>query len=177
MFCSQCGSQHQTEAHFCRQCGSSMAGRPPEAYTRVADKGVDAAIWNPNATASWSLLFTPAFGAYLQMMNWQALGEPEKSAASRKWFIASIGMLALVLLLSVVMTDKQADAAVRAIGFAFLMAWYFSSGKEQSRYVKDKFGTHYPRRPWGMALLGGVGGIVVYFLAAVVVGFVSGVVS
>jgi hypothetical protein len=154
-----------------------MAGRPPEAYTRVADKGVEAAIWNPNATASWSLLFTPAFGAYLQMLNWQALGEPEKSAASKTWFHVSLGMLALALLLSVMMDDKQADAAVRAIGFAFLMAWYFSSGREQGKYVKEKFGSHYPRRPWGKALLGGVGGIFVYFLVAVVVGFVSGVAS
>lgn len=33
------------------------------------------ALWNPNAAANWSLLFTPLFGAYLHMLNWRSLGE------------------------------------------------------------------------------------------------------
>ena len=47
---------------------------PPKA--EVADVGrteVAPALWNPNAAASWSLLFSPAFGAFLHMKNWQAL--------------------------------------------------------------------------------------------------------
>ena len=41
-------------------------------------------IWNPNAAANWSLIFTPAFGAYIQMLNWQRLGqEPRLSGTNR----------------------------------------------------------------------------------------------
>ena len=40
-------------------------------------------LWNPNAAANWSLLFSPAFGAFVHMKNWQALGEPEKAANAK----------------------------------------------------------------------------------------------
>ena len=41
-------------------------------------------LWNPNAAAMWSLLFSPVFGALVHMKNWQAMGEPEKAAASKR---------------------------------------------------------------------------------------------
>jgi hypothetical protein len=41
------------------------------------------ALWNPNAAASWSLLFTPIFGSLLHMKNWQAMGNREKAASSK----------------------------------------------------------------------------------------------
>ena len=38
-------------------------------------------------------------------------------------------------------------------GIVILLALYFSSGRPQARYVKEKFGNDYPRRPWGKTLL------------------------
>ena len=42
------------------------------------------ALWNRSAAARWSLVFTPAFGAFVLMRNWHALGEPERAASARK---------------------------------------------------------------------------------------------
>jgi len=41
----------------------------------------------------WSLLFTPAFGAFLQMRNWEALGEPSKAVTSRIWVAVTLVVL------------------------------------------------------------------------------------
>lgn len=111
------------------------------------------ALWNPGAAASWGLLFGPIFGAILHMKNWQALGEPEKAAQSKKWVIACIVFL-LMAVASVMLPDSSViDRAFRAIGLAMLITWYFSSGRHQVRYVKERFGNTYPRKGWGLPLL------------------------
>jgi hypothetical protein len=60
---------------------------------RSADEAAGA-IWNPAAAARWSLLFTPAFGAFIHMRNWQTLEQPERAASARRWFLASLALLA-----------------------------------------------------------------------------------
>ena len=107
------------------------------------------------------------------MLNWRALGEPEKSAASKNWFYASIGMLLVAVLLVAWMNDA-ADSPVRLMGVAFLLAWYFASGRQQSKYVKAKFGEDYLRQPWSKPLVIGVGGLVVYPTVVFVVEFLFG---
>ena len=57
---------------------------PPQAEVADVPTGEAApALWNPNAASSWSLLFSPIFGAYLHMQNWQALGQPDKAEQCR----------------------------------------------------------------------------------------------
>ena len=110
------------------------------------------------------------------MLNWRALGEPEKAASSQNWFYVSLGMLAIYVLMGVFMDDsKAADGAARGLGFLFLIIWYFAAGRAQSKYVKEKFGSSYTRKPWGKALLIGVAAFVGFFIAAVIVGLVLGV--
>ena len=112
------------------------------------------------------------------MLNWYALGEPEKAASAQNWFYVSLGMLAVYVLMGVFMDDsKAADGAAQGLGFLFLIVWYFSAGRAQSKYVKEKFGSSYARKPWGKALLIGVAAFVGFFIAAVIVGLVLGVAS
>jgi protein-S-isoprenylcysteine O-methyltransferase Ste14 len=64
---------------------------PPKApVADVVQAEAAPALWNPGAAASWSLLFSPAFGAFLHMKNWEALGQPDKAAAARKWAVIYI---------------------------------------------------------------------------------------
>ena len=178
MFCSQCGSENQPAARFCQKCGGLLSSAPAHETASIQSQAAEAAIWNPNAVANWSLIFTPAFGAYLQMLNWRALGETEKAASSQNWFYVGLGMLAAYVLMGVFMSDsKAADGAARGLSFLFLLVWYFSSGRSQSKYVKEKFGTTYAKKPWGRVLLIGIGAIAGYFIAALVVGLVFGVAS
>lgn len=151
MNCSHCGAAAQSGASFCDQCGKPLVASAMSFADTQAEE--PPALWNPNATANWSFLFTPAFGAYLQMRNWRALGETEKAAASKAWFYVSLGFMALVLLSGLVVNSKAADGAARGLGLVLLLAWYFGSGRAQAKYVKARFGNEYARKSWGKVLL------------------------
>jgi len=161
VFCNRCGAANQPRARFCQNCGNAISIEVSQAPKGAWASRADGAIWNPNATADWSLIFTPAFGSYLQMLNWKALGEDARAKSSRQWFYVSLAMLAVMLLMSFVSPDEDAASG---LGLLFLLTWYFASARSQSTYVKARFGTEYPRRPWGKALLSGLGAILALFL-------------
>jgi len=149
---------------------------PPKA--KVADSLEEEAppIWNPNAAANWSLIFSPAFGAFLQMRNWRALGEDAKAASAKGWFIASLAVLAVYIVLGLAVRDpRAADGASRTLALVYLIVWYFSAGRSQAKYVKEKFGAAYPRRGWAKPLLIGVLAFVGYVALAFVIGILVGV--
>jgi hypothetical protein len=130
----------------------------------IAREGVPA-LWNPSAAANWSLIFTPAFGSYLQMLNWRALGEQTKAAQASGWFFASLGMLLAEGALGALGAASHSTAdASRSVGLVYLIVWYFAAGRPQIRYIKAHFGRSYPRKSWMKPLLIAVcisGGLVV----------------
>ena len=107
----------------------------PPAQTKTTQRKIRPALWNPTAAANWSLLFSPAFGAYIHMLNWKKLGFGEKAKNSRNWFFVSLFLSLL------------------GLGLLVLIAWYFSSAKEQIKYIKTHFGDNYPKNSWGKPLL------------------------
>jgi lysylphosphatidylglycerol synthetase-like protein (DUF2156 family) len=124
------------------------------------------ALWDPEVAADWSLLLSPAFGAALQMRNWQHLGRPEEAAASRNWVIGSLVFCLLAIVLSVQMGVNGAEMSC-SLYLILLMVWYLNSGKAQARYVRDHFGADYRRRSWGkpIALVVGLLGYMLVCLA------------
>ena len=143
---------------------------PPEA--RVAELAqiggtADAApappLWNPGAASAWSLLFTPIFGAILQMKNWQALGAPDKAARSRAWAIANAIYFVLSGVLLVVLPESAIiDRIGNLLGLVLVLIWYFADGREQVRHIRARFGKAYPRRGWWLPLLFALGAFVAY---------------
>lgn len=108
-------------------------------------------LWNPTAAGCWSLVFSPIFGAYLHMKNWQALGQMEQATKSKNW---AIGSLAFLAFLSVALPDtKEGDVFLRLAGFALLVGWYYAIGKSQQTYIAARYGKGYPRRGWTKPLL------------------------
>ena len=168
MYCSQCGSALQVNARFCSKCGHpSDSG----AVNPLESKSQDKAIWNPNAAANWSILFTPAFGSFIQAINWRALGEEQKSKAMMGWFYASIALLFIYVAMGLLIPEqKAAEGLSRFLAFLFLVIWYFAVGRSQTKYVKAKFGKSYTRRPWGKPVLIGVFAITGYLVISVAVG-------
>jgi hypothetical protein len=149
---------------------------PPNA--EVSDiTQLDAAppLWTPNAAANWSLLFSPAFGSFVQMLNWEALGEVERAAVSRRWFVASvavlIGTVAAALFLE---NDRRVEIGTRLAGLVYLFTWYFSSGRAQAKYVEQRFGAHYPRRRWWKPLIIAIAATAGYVLLAAVAAYLIG---
>jgi len=136
------------------------------------------ALWNPNAAANWCLLFSPAFGAYLHMKNWQALGDPVKAAASKTWFLASLGLLVAVAIFSVLMPEsKTIDSLIRPVGLGLLISWYVSSARPQATLVKERFGTAYPHKGWTRPLLLAVLCMFGFFLVVFILAFIKILVS
>ncbi|MCV2419174.1 hypothetical protein [Paucibacter sp. DJ2R-2] len=136
-------------------------------------------LWNPNAAASWSLIFSPIFGALLQRSNWLAMGHPDKAAGSLRWVWASLGFLGVSLISIVCFPDsKTVDLLMRIAGFVFLVAWYYANGKEQVGLVLARYGRDYPRKSWwhplGLALLAMVGLMLIAGLLGLVASLISG---
>jgi hypothetical protein len=111
-------------------------------------------LWNPSAAARWSLLLSPIFGATLHMKNWQAMGETDKAAQSKKWVWGSVGFFVLLMVAGMVLPDTKAiDLLSRGAGLGLLIAWYSLSARDQVRFITRRFGGNYPKRGWGRPLL------------------------
>ena len=129
------------------------------------------AIWNPNAAANWSIIFTPAFGSYLHMLNWRVLGQSDRAASAQHWFYVSLAVLVTYVVMGALIADsKAADSAAQGLAFLFLLVWYFASGRSQAKYIKEKFGSNYSRKPWGAALCIGIAAVIGFFICVYVVG-------
>jgi len=132
---------------------------PPKARLADVVQHEDApALWNPGAAASWSVLLSPAFGAFLHMKNWEALGEPDKAAGAKKWVVIYIVTIVGLAVVSAFLPHNRAIPAIlRLTGFCLLLSWYFVSGKPQLEFVKARYGKQYPRKGWAQPLLIAVG--------------------
>lgn len=115
------------------------------------------ALWNPAAAACWSLVFTPAFGAYLLMRNWETLGDRQQAMQARKWYVFSLGLLGVQLLSAAFNTRLNSESnLLHWVGIAWLCAWCLGAALPQARLVRAKFGPSYPRKGWDAALLAAV---------------------
>ena len=142
---------------------------PPKAMVEGVQSEVEVAppLWNPNAAASWSLLFTPIFGTWLHLKNWQAIGDVEHAATARRWLIAALCMLIGSVVLAGLL-PRRLEGLGRLANFAFLIAWYYAAAKPQARFVLGHFGHRYPRKGWLVPIAAAIG-VIVGFMAVVVV--------
>ncbi len=133
------------------------------------------ALWNPNAAAAWSLLFTPVFGAWLHALNWRELGDAERERSSLMWAAVGAGILLVYLLIDTLSMNRQwGDEAERVIAGVFLLAWYFASARAQARLVRERFGSSFERRSWRKPLMLALGAFGIYVVLAVAIGAAIG---
>lgn len=116
-------------------------------------------LWNPNAAALWSMLFTPIFGSALMMMNWKTMGNKAEADKSLCWLVVSaVATCALALL---------PDGVGTGVSVLLLVVWYFLSASRQISHVKKEFGEKYQRKNWMVPLVIAGGCLVIcLFLAA-----------
>ncbi|HTT37255.1 MAG TPA: DUF4339 domain-containing protein [Burkholderiales bacterium] len=135
-----------------RENGAVPRGVTAAPADQTSNSGV--ALWNPNAAACWSVLFSPIFGGWVHAKNWAALGDESRAKQSMYWVYGGIvALLAAVLL---------PYGATHSVGIGYLLAWYFASGKAQVGYVRERFGTGYERKKWGRPLGLALGGFVIF---------------
>jgi hypothetical protein len=116
------------------------------------------------AAVNWSLLFSPAFGAYLQMKNWEALGERAKAEDARAWFQATLLFAIAYPVLEWFCATYVRDNiyVLRPLALLFVIFWYFASAAGQIRYIKQLDGGSYVRRPWAKVLSVATVGAITY---------------
>lgn len=133
--------------------------------------GEDAvALWNPMAAALWSVLLTPAFGAWLHARNWERLGHQEQARQAQAW-VAAICIVGLVNLGVVALaTANGSDLRIPSwVGLVLLGLWYGMSAHAQVSYVALHHGQAYARRTWGQALVTGLAAVAAFLLLNILV--------
>jgi len=130
------------------------------------------ALWNPGAAASWSLIFSPAFGAYIHARNAEVMGRTEEAKANRLWFYGSLGYLVLVSLS--VFVPSIPDAVFRGAAIGLLVGWYFAQGNKQVQHVKNIYENSYQHKPWGKPLGIALGCFIGFIVIIIMVGAVVG---
>lgn len=120
-------------------------------------------LWNPNAAANWSLIFTPMFGAWLHAKNWEALGRPKDANQSMLWVYGG------VLFLLGTMFAPIPDAWSRILGFVWLASWYFGFAKAQVKHVEaiQLSGATYEKKGWLKPLAAGFVALLALLIAIV----------
>jgi hypothetical protein len=126
----------------------SKVGKTAKPISRPTDP--PPALWNPKAAAYWSLLFTPAFGAFLHAQNADAMNRADEARANRMWFYTSIAYVGFAFA-SIFMPILEGLVGLTSIGL--LLGWYLSLAKKQVIYVKVTWEDGYERKSWKESLL------------------------
>jgi len=119
-------------------------------------------LWNPNAAANWSFLFTPIFGAWLQAKNWRELNQPERALKSMNWVYGTVIFFVVSEVMLNYFPDEMRGNWETGIGLAFLLAWYFLSGRQQAKYLKEN-NLAYDKKGWAIPLLCGFAAVILLF--------------
>lgn len=114
--------------------------------------GPPPALWNPKAAAYWSLLFSPAFGAFVHARNADAMGRVDEAKANRRWFYVLIAYLGFTFV-TIFIFIPIPQGLLELVPTGLLFGWYLSLGKKQVTYVKETWRDGYARKPWKEPLL------------------------
>jgi hypothetical protein len=113
------------------------------------------------------------FGAFLHASNWRELGEPKRAVNSMSWVWVTVGFLFVKLATVIIPDSKAVEGLMRLIGFGLLLGWYFSEGKSQVQYVKEKLGNDYVKKGWATPLLAGLAAFAAYIALAVAIALIA----
>jgi hypothetical protein len=108
-------------------------------------------LWKTDAAGAWSLLLSPIFGSVLVRKNWETLGEKQKVRTGTIWIVVSVLMFLVGFFFGF---------PIAMISLPYIIVWYFAFQRPQSVYVKERWGSEYPRRGWSLPLIATV---VIYF--------------
>jgi TPR repeat protein/serine/threonine protein kinase len=108
------------------------------------------ALWNPSSAVNWSMLFTPAFGAFMHARNAKALGYPAVEKLNMRFFYGMV----IASFLGLFLVDYRIGLGV---AYVILIVWYYALAKKQIAFVKLRFGKAYPKKSFTKPLLLGFG--------------------
>jgi len=121
----------------------------------IATNSEAVTLWNPIAAALWSLLLSPALGAYLHMRNWERLDRPAQARRARYWFAGTfaITLAGYLAAAAAVLLEREDLAAPWWSGLALFGIWVVFSAYPQISHIDERHGETYARRSWTAPLL------------------------
>lgn len=191
MFCTNCGTKAEALHRFCASCGCGLdnrdAGIRAKACSetellrsdngRSTERGVAGSrcgltpsasrlsLWNPNAAANWSVIFTPIFGASLLTMNSRAAGDRGRFNWHLGWLMACCVAYCVAMGLSVQAAVEERESMVPfAVYFGSLLVWYFAACRPEAMRVSGLYRDGSTRRSWLAPVSVGVIGRVILWL-------------
>jgi len=150
--CPNCGAPSNSDK--CEYCGALIPATQAESPSLLVSRSKSVELWNPTAAIWWSLLFLP-LGPILHCLNWKTLREDEK-AKKIQTFAIIICIIEIIWLFS----PNESESLNIAWWVGELIVWgmwgwgwfvnaeKYITGKEQIKYVTEKYGTEYGRKSW-----------------------------
>lgn len=120
------------------------------------------ALWDPKSARNWSIVLTPAFGAFIHAKNWGTLGEHELAEEHRNVMVLNILTVIAIGLIAFVgpfghlqhATPKHASYYLSDtiqfllfIGYVgTAIGWHKEAAPTQIEYVQENIDLNYRRR-------------------------------
>ena len=148
MYCHLCRID---TGNVCHQCGLTLSA--PKPITESANAEGAIFLWNPDIAAflSWAL-FGISFGAAVHAANWKRLGHQRRMWESIAWATLPLGSAAVLALLchlyEVRLPAKLYLLSILGMNGVAVICWYFTVGREQSKYVLSHHKGVYARESW-----------------------------
>jgi hypothetical protein len=128
-------------------------------------------LWNPNAAALWSLLFSPAFGAFLHARNAESMNRTGEAKANMIWFYITIAYYIFGVVSEFFPPIPDAVFQIAILGLIF--GWFFSIGRKQIQHVENTYQNNYQRKSWAKPMLIAIGCYIGFIFAL----FISAVIK
>ena len=166
MTCLKCGGsvefpeESEGATVLCPHCGKDLflyrgvraVETPPAKEGDFSAKQAASApvLWNPMAAAYWSLLFSPAFGAFLHAKNAESLGRAKEAKTNMVWFYISLVYLGFTFASGFIFPTIP-DSVFRFPALIFYCCWFYV-GEKQVKYVKATWRKDYHKKSWAVPL-------------------------
>ena len=110
-------------------------------------------LWNPAAITLWSVLLSPAFGAWLQMYNLRRMGQEAQAAVARRWCVASLWVLGCNALFHAINIRLGGTSFLFDwVNLSLFIVWCTCNTPQHAQAVRARCGSTYRKRAWDNVL-------------------------
>ena len=154
-FCSKCGTEVPANINFCSKCGNKLQNEQKTTPATQEAKPIATngpALYNPVYAAWWGI-FAIVFPAIIHYLNWKKLklNDYELEKKEKITLIACIvlGAINFFWNFSYVFSTFHTTSPFIALFMWIipLICWYFIFGVEQKKYISEKYGLAYNKKP------------------------------
>lgn len=140
-----------------------------EAGTGAAEMADAVELWSPAGIAVWSLLFTPAFGAWLQMYNYRRMGDAARAQRAWHWCLAGLAVLGWNAVAYAFGARLGLDSLLFGwLSVALYAAWMIDTWPAHAQAVGKEWHAHRAPRSWDSVVVLGLAAALAYLAATAV---------